>query len=147
MPDPFTTLPLRPELLEALSQVGYTEMTPIQAQALPPMLDQGDVTGQAKTGSGKTAAFGLALLNRLDSGMTAPQALVLCPTPRASGAGGRRTPPSGPADGQHACAHALWRATKEEPARVAQTRVSGDRRHAGKGVGSRNPRHPPTSTN
>jgi ATP-independent RNA helicase DbpA len=71
---------LRPELLEALLEVGYTQMTPIQAETLPTMLANGDVTGQAKTGSGKTAAFGLALLNKLDTERAEPQALVLCPT-------------------------------------------------------------------
>jgi ATP-dependent RNA helicase DbpA len=76
----FDALPLRAELREALIAVGYTEMTPIQARALPHLLRGRDVTGQASTGSGKTAAFGLALLQRLDLSVVAPQALVLCPT-------------------------------------------------------------------
>ena len=73
-------MPLRTELLEALEQVGYADMTPIQAKALPPMLDGQDVVGQAKTGSGKTAAFGLALLNRIAVEKAVPQAMVICPT-------------------------------------------------------------------
>jgi ATP-independent RNA helicase DbpA len=76
----FNTLHLRPELLEAIEQVGFREMTPIQAEGLPLMLAGHDVTGQAKTGSGKTAAFGLALLNRIDPDVRRTQALVLCPT-------------------------------------------------------------------
>ena len=72
-------LPLRPELLQALDGLGYTRCTPVQGRALPPMLEGRDVLVQAETGSGKTAAFGLALLQG-----TAPdrrtQALVLCPT-------------------------------------------------------------------
>ena len=76
----FQTLPLRNELFEALEQVGYAEMTAIQSEALPAMLKGQDVIGQAKTGSGKTAAFGLALLNGIDLDEAAPQALVLCPT-------------------------------------------------------------------
>jgi ATP-independent RNA helicase DbpA len=76
----FSSLRLRPALFEALDQVGYLEMTAIQAHALPPMLDGHDVIGQAKTGSGKTAAFGLALLNGLDADRTCTQAMVLCPT-------------------------------------------------------------------
>lgn len=76
----FDALPLRPELHEALAAVGYAEPTPIQAQALPAMLEGVDVIGQARTGSGKTAAFGLCLLNRLDLDLLQPQALVLCPT-------------------------------------------------------------------
>ena len=76
----FTTLPLRSELQQALEQIGFTETTPIQEAALPVLLDGRDVTGQAKTGSGKTAAFGLALLNGIDEHLLATQALVLCPT-------------------------------------------------------------------
>ena len=76
----FQSLSLRIELLEALEQVGYTDMTPIQAKALPPMLGGQDVVGQAKTGSGKTAAFGLALLNTIAVEKAVPQAMVICPT-------------------------------------------------------------------
>jgi len=80
MTDPFTPLPLRPALFEALTRLDYTAMTPIQAQALPLMLAGTDVIGQARTGSGKTAAFGLALLQVLDPEVLDCQALVLCPT-------------------------------------------------------------------
>ena len=76
----FADLPLRPELLEAIQRIGYEEMTPIQAQALPFILDQKDVIGQAQTGSGKTAAFGLGLLQNVDNTVVTTQALVLCPT-------------------------------------------------------------------
>jgi len=76
----FSSLKLRPELLEAVAHLGFTEMTPIQAKALPPMLSGRDVIGHARTGSGKTAAFGLAALQRLDVSLRAPQILVLCPT-------------------------------------------------------------------
>lgn len=58
----FETLALAPGWLENLAQLGYREMTPIQALALPAMLAGRDVIGQAATGTGKTAAFGLALL-------------------------------------------------------------------------------------
>ena len=80
MSSTFDALPIRPELREALGLVGYAEMTPIQAQALPPMLAGRDLTGQARTGSGKTAAFGLALLQAIEVDTAVPQALVLCPT-------------------------------------------------------------------
>jgi len=76
----FASLSLRPELLEAVEQLGFTAMTPIQAKALPPMLGGRDVIGHARTGSGKTAAFGLAALQRLQVTDRAPQVLVLCPT-------------------------------------------------------------------
>ncbi|MEN8302912.1 MAG: ATP-dependent RNA helicase DbpA [Campylobacterota bacterium] len=76
----FSTLPLPTELLSNLDSLGYKKMTPIQAEALPPILDNRDVIAQAKTGSGKTAAFGIGLLNRLDVKKFRVQSLVLCPT-------------------------------------------------------------------
>ncbi|MBB6189381.1 ATP-dependent RNA helicase DbpA [Rhodanobacter sp. MP7CTX1] len=76
----FNTLPLKPALLASLETLGYTEMTPVQTQSLPPMLAGRDVIAQAQTGSGKTAAFGLSLLQTLDSDTIRLQALVLCPT-------------------------------------------------------------------
>ena len=77
---PFTSLPLHPQLLQALASLEYLRMTPIQAQSLPPMLQGRVVIGQARTGSGKTAAYGLALLSRIDPTLPKLQALVLCPT-------------------------------------------------------------------
>ncbi len=76
----FKTLKLKPALLKNLAGLRYHTMTPIQAQALPPILSGQDVLGQAKTGSGKTAAFGLGILERLDVERFRIQALVLCPT-------------------------------------------------------------------
>ncbi|MCX7121523.1 MAG: ATP-dependent RNA helicase DbpA [Gammaproteobacteria bacterium] len=81
MPDlSFSTLNLKANLLENLDSLGYTQMTAIQAQSLPAMLQGADVIGQAKTGSGKTAAFALALLENLNVKKFAIQAIVLCPT-------------------------------------------------------------------
>lgn len=76
----FSTLPLSARLLANLDTLGYHQMTPIQAQSLPPVLAGRDLIAQAETGSGKTAAFGLGLLNRLDPAWLAVQGLVLCPT-------------------------------------------------------------------
>ena len=76
----FATLPLKPALLASVETLGYTTMTPVQAQSLPPMLEGRDVIAQAQTGSGKTAAFGLSLLQSLDVDTIRLQALVLCPT-------------------------------------------------------------------
>ncbi len=76
----FSSLPLRETLLTNLASLGYEIMTPIQVQSLPLMLQGEDVLAKAKTGSGKTAAFGLSLLNNLNSEIFAVQALVLCPT-------------------------------------------------------------------
>lgn len=76
----FSSLQLREALQANLLSLDYQEMTPVQAASLPLMLDGADIIAQAKTGSGKTAAFGLALLNRLRVEHYAIQALVLCPT-------------------------------------------------------------------
>jgi ATP-independent RNA helicase DbpA len=73
-------LPLSPAFLANLTTLGYHEMTPIQAQSLPPVLELRDLIAQAKTGSGKTAAFGIGILHRLNPTWFAVQALVLCPT-------------------------------------------------------------------
>lgn len=76
----FSRLPLAPAALENLQRLGYESMTPIQAASLPLALAGKDLIAQAKTGSGKTAAFTLSLLARLDARRFAVQALVLCPT-------------------------------------------------------------------
>lgn len=76
----FDTLPLSPATLSNLTQLGYTTMTPIQAASLPLTLAGRDLLAQASTGSGKTAAFGLPLVEKLDPAQFDAQALVLCPT-------------------------------------------------------------------
>ena len=76
----FDDLNLHPQLMQALEERGYTEPTPIQAQMIPIMLTGADVVGQAQTGTGKTAAFSLPILQNLASGQKRPQALILSPT-------------------------------------------------------------------
>jgi ATP-dependent RNA helicase DbpA len=76
----FIDLPLIPALRKSIESAGYTTPTPIQAMTLPAILEGRDVIAQAPTGSGKTAAFGLGLLQRLDPAAKRTQALVLCPT-------------------------------------------------------------------
>ncbi|MFB2846988.1 ATP-dependent RNA helicase DbpA [Aeromonas veronii] len=76
----FSSLNLSPALQENLTSLGYLQMTPIQAQSLPLVLDGKDLIAKAKTGSGKTAAFGLGLLAKLNVNRLEVQALVLCPT-------------------------------------------------------------------
>ncbi len=79
-PSPFAELALDPRLLEALDALGFEEPTPIQAEAIPALLEGRDVIGRARTGSGKTAAFGLPLLERVKDGAGPVRALVLTPT-------------------------------------------------------------------
>ena len=76
----FADLGLNPALLEAIVSSGYTIATPIQARAIPPLLEGRDVLGQAQTGTGKTAAFAVPLLQRIDLAQVRPQVLVLTPT-------------------------------------------------------------------
>ena len=76
----FAAQNLRPELLQSVKELDYTNLTDIQAATLPVILKGEDVLAQAKTGSGKTAAFGLGILQSLDATKTYTHALVLCPT-------------------------------------------------------------------
>ncbi|GLS91624.1 ATP-dependent RNA helicase [Psychromonas marina] len=76
----FSSLPLHSDLLSNLESLGYNEMTEIQAQSLPHILAGKDIIAQGKTGSGKTAAFGLGLLQKLNVKRFRVQTLILCPT-------------------------------------------------------------------
>ncbi|HXC81551.1 MAG TPA: DEAD/DEAH box helicase, partial [Trebonia sp.] len=78
----FADLTLAPELCHVLSGLGYEEPTPIQLAAIPPLLEGRDLVGQAATGTGKTAAFALPILQRIlgEGGQAEPLALVLVPT-------------------------------------------------------------------
>ncbi|MDF1880533.1 ATP-dependent RNA helicase DbpA [Sulfurimonas sp. MAG313] len=80
MPQAFSTLSLSQEMIDNLNQLNYTEMTPVQEESLPPILERMDIMAQAKTGSGKTAAFGIGLLHHLDVKELKVQAAVICPT-------------------------------------------------------------------
>jgi len=76
----FESLLLSQETLQALTSMGYTEPTPIQAEAIPVMLTGVDMIGQAKTGTGKTAAFALPIIEKINSAERNTQALIMCPT-------------------------------------------------------------------
>jgi ATP-dependent RNA helicase DeaD len=76
----FEGLAISPELRRAVQDVGFEAMTPIQAKAIPLILEGRDIIGQAQTGTGKTLAFGLPLLNSIHPAIRKTQAVVLCPT-------------------------------------------------------------------
>jgi ATP-dependent RNA helicase DeaD len=76
----FTDLGLSPEIQKAVSDLGFEEPTPIQSLAIPLMRDGKDVIGQAHTGTGKTAAYGIPIIESVELAAKRPQALVLCPT-------------------------------------------------------------------
>jgi len=79
-PTSFRDLHLPDALLKTLEEVGYESPSPIQAATIPPLLEGHDVLGQAQTGTGKTAAFALPMLSRIDLNQQTPQVLVLAPT-------------------------------------------------------------------
>ncbi len=76
----FAELNLAPSILQVINEIGYESPTAIQAQSIPPLLEGRDLLGQAQTGTGKTAAFALPLLSRLNPGLKKPQILILAPT-------------------------------------------------------------------
>jgi ATP-dependent RNA helicase DeaD len=76
----FAELGLSPELLKAVAQMGFEEASHIQSKAIPALLEGSDVVGQSQTGSGKTAAFALPAIEKVDVRLRAPQVLILCPT-------------------------------------------------------------------
>ena len=76
----FSSFELHPAVTKAVADLGYETPSPIQAEAIPVLLNGGDILGQAQTGTGKTAAFALPLLSKLDLSLHAPQLLILAPT-------------------------------------------------------------------
>ena len=76
----FEDLDLNPQILRAIKEMGFEEATPIQAQSIPAVMSGRDVIGQAQTGTGKTASFGIPLLHKVDPKLKKTQALILCPT-------------------------------------------------------------------
>ncbi len=76
----FADLGISEEILRAVEDMGYTQPSPIQTQTIPLLLEGHDVIGQAQTGTGKTAAFGIPIIDLVDSNINKPQAIILCPT-------------------------------------------------------------------
>lgn len=76
----FSDLGVSEEILRAVEDMGYTQPSPIQTQTIPLLLQGADVIGQAQTGTGKTAAFGIPIIESIDETLNKPQALILCPT-------------------------------------------------------------------
>src|SRR3989339_1345194 len=80
MTNDFGLIGLRPELMQTIAERGYSAPTPIQSELIPAMLAGRDVIGQSQTGSGKTAAFGLPILQTLMTGQSHVQSLIIAPT-------------------------------------------------------------------
>ena len=76
----FDEMEFQAPILRAVQEMGFEEMTPIQAEAIPVVMEGRDIIGQAQTGTGKTAAFGIPMLQMIDPKSKALQALILCPT-------------------------------------------------------------------
>src|SRR5215469_18488061 len=79
-PKLFTDLGLSDELLKAIDKLGFEQASPIQAAAIPLLMAGKDIVGQSQTGSGKTAAFGIPAVEKVDTAQRAVQVLILCPT-------------------------------------------------------------------
>ena len=76
----YSSLKIRPEIARAIEQMGFTELTEVQEKAIPPMMEGRDVVGKAPTGTGKTCAFGIPIIQEIDPALNKPQAMILCPT-------------------------------------------------------------------
>src|ERR1700752_1153088 len=76
----FSELGLSPELLKAVDKLGFEQASPIQAEAIPVLMQGRDVVGQSQTGSGKTAAFSIPAIEKVDPHLRAVQVLILAPT-------------------------------------------------------------------
>jgi len=76
----FEELNLSKEILDAVKDMGFEEASPIQAEAIPLILDGKDIIGQAQTGTGKTAAFAIPIIEKIDASSRTLQAVILCPT-------------------------------------------------------------------
>ena len=76
----FEDLPISDEIKRSIAEIGFEEPSPIQAQSIPVILSGKDVIGQAQTGTGKTAAFSIPILEKVDPNNKHLQAIVLCPT-------------------------------------------------------------------
>jgi ATP-dependent RNA helicase DeaD len=76
----FSELGLSEEILKAVQRLGFEQASPIQAEAIPVLMTGQDIVGQSQTGSGKTAAFAIPAIERMDPKASGPQVLILCPT-------------------------------------------------------------------
>ena len=76
----FEDLDLNPQILRAIKEMGFEEATPIQAQSIPAVMSGRDVIGQAQTGTGKTASFGIPVLHKVDPNNKKTQVIILSPT-------------------------------------------------------------------
>ena len=137
----FDQLGLQQSLLKVLDEVGYETPSPIQAQTIPYMLEGRDVVGQAQTGTGKTAAFALPILSRLDLKQKDPQVLVLAPTRElaiqvAEAFQKVRSPHKG-----FSCPAHLWRSGLQCANSRPAAWCACDRRHTGTCHGSYSPRN------
>lgn len=75
----FSESGIHPEILKAVHEMGFENMTPIQEQSIPVLLEGKDIIGQAQTGTGKTAAFAIPMIQSIDPSVKKPQGIILCP--------------------------------------------------------------------
>ena len=146
----FASLGLEPALIDALTALGYEEPTPIQREAIPPLLAGRDLLGQAATGTGKTAAFALPLLQRILGDAERPSAPTRCARPRARRASWRcRSPRRSTATASRSASASLpiyGGQAIEQQLRALEARRRRRRRHAGPRARPHPPGHARSST-
>ena len=125
----FAALGLGADALRAIRELGYGEPTPIQQQTIRELLAGRDVIAQAPTGTGKTAAFGLPIVERLDVNQLAPQALIIVPTRELCIQVAEALHSTGQVS-RVGLAADLWRPAVRAPVSRARARRAGRRRHA-----------------
>ena len=106
----FEELGICPEIQKAVKHMGFEEASPIQSKAIPVMMTGKDIIGQAQTGTGKTAAFGIPMLEKIDPKNKKLQGIVLCPTRELANSGGGGNPESGKVYAWNQSTSNLWRA-------------------------------------
>ena len=126
----FGPLPVEGRIARALEEMGYTEPTPIQEQVVPLVRNGRDLVGQAQTGTGKTAAFGIPLVEKVDPDIKSPQALGIDSDQRAGETGQRRDCPPRQVQ-KYPAPDNLWWAGYEPAVDRLGARRAGHSRHAG----------------
>ena len=130
----FDELELQPQILRGIKAMGFEEATPIQSQAIPVVMSGSDVIGQAQTGTGKTAAFGIPILQTVDPSNKKTQVIILSPT---------REPCSGKIYARCQGASGLWRSGDQQADPLVKRRSTDHHRYTGKSYGSPSQKNDP----
>ena len=124
----FSDLGISKEILQAVEEMGYTQPSPIQEQAIPYVLEGHDVIGQAQTGTGKTAAFAIPIIDLVDPEFNKPQAIILCPTRElAVQVEGEFQKTIQVPSQNHFCSYLRWRINRQADSNTEERRTNRSR--------------------